>query len=99
MVVVGIREPGRVEQYIADPGHQLVEELAPLGVVEERAPDRGDLHEAGECERRQCDRQRRVQVEEQLQRAELQEGRTPARRDLKWMPNKKPSGSADSPRQ
>ena len=88
VVVVGVRQPGGVEQDVPDSGHQLVQELAPLGVVEERASDGGDLDEAGERERGEGDRQRRVQIEEQLQGAELQKGRTPTRRDLKWRPKK-----------
>ena len=84
MIIVRIRQAGRVLQDFPDTSHKLVEELAPLCVVEERPPDRGDLDEAGERERGEGDRQRRVQIEEQLQGAELQKGWTPARRDLKW---------------
>ena len=82
VVVVGVRQPGGVEQDVPDTGHQLVQELAPLGVVEERTSDGGDLDEAGERERGEGDRQRRVEVEEELQGAELQESWPPARWNL-----------------
>ena len=82
MVIVRIRQACRVLQDFPDTSHELVEELAPLCVVEERPPDRGDLDEAGERERGEGDRQRRVEVEEELQGAELQESWPPARWNL-----------------
>ena len=84
MIIVGIRESRRILQNFPDSGHQLIQKLSPLGVVEQRPPDRRDLDEAGERQRRQGDWQRRVEVEEKLQRAELEKSRSPTCRDLKF---------------
>ena len=45
-------------------------------------PDRRDLHEAGERQIGQRGRERSVEVEEQPQRGELEEGRAPGGGDL-----------------
>jgi hypothetical protein len=82
VIIVGVGQSGRILQDLPDAGHQLVEELAALGVVEQRPPDRGDLYEAREGQGRQRDRQRGVEVEEELQRAELEKRRTPTCRNL-----------------
>lgn len=82
VVVVRIGEAGRVLQDFADTGDELVQEFSPLGVVEERPAHGRDLHEAGQRQRWQRDRQGWVEVEEQLQRAELEESRPPAGRNL-----------------
>ena len=83
VVIVRVGQASWVLKDFPNTCHELVEKLSPLGVVEERPPDRGDLDEAGEREGREGDRQRRVQVEEELQGAELQKSWTPARWNLK----------------
>ncbi len=73
MIIVWICQAGGVLQYFSDSRHQLIEKLSAFGIVEERSSNRGDLYKTGQGQGRQRDWQRRVEVEEQLQRAELQE--------------------------
>jgi hypothetical protein len=73
MIIVWICQASGVLQNFSDSRHELIEKLSAFGIVEERPSNRGDLYKTGQGQGRQRDWQRRVEVEEQLQRAEFQE--------------------------
>jgi hypothetical protein len=77
MIIVWICQAGWVLQNFSDSRHELIEKLSAFGIVEERPSNRGDLYKTGQGQGRQSDWQRRVEVEEQLQRAELKERGSP----------------------
>ncbi len=77
MIVVGIGELLRILQDLPHAGHQLVQKLTALRVVEQRSAHARNLNEAGERQRRQACRQRKVEVEEELKRGVLEKGGPP----------------------
>lgn len=82
MVIRRIAEALRVLQNVLDAVDQVGEELGAFGVAEQRPPDRRYLHQARQGQRGQGARQGMVQVEEEFEGGEVQEGRSPAGRYL-----------------
>ena len=82
MIVIGIGELLRILQDLPHARHQLIQELAALRIVEQRPPDAGNLHQAGQGEGWEAGRQRKVQVEEELEGGVFQEGGPPGRGNL-----------------
>ena len=64
MIVAWVCEAVGVVEDLPDPGDELVEELAPLGVVEQGSPHRSDLDKAGQSQMGQGARQSTVKVKE-----------------------------------
>jgi len=79
VIVIGIGQLLRILQDLTHARHQLIQELAALRIVEQRPPDAGNLHQAGQCEGGEAGRQRKVQVEEELEGGVFQEGGSPGR--------------------
>ncbi len=82
MIVIGIGQLLRILQDLPHARHQLIQKLAPLRIVEQRPPDAGNLHQAGQGEGGEAGRQRKVQVEEELEGGVFQEGGSPGRGNL-----------------
>ena len=82
MVVVWLAQVLRVLQDLPHPRDELVEEFPPLCIVEQAAPDTGNLDKARKCERREGGWQAAVQVKEQLEGAVLEKSWPPCSGNL-----------------